>query len=92
VALLPEGDDYVARIVLFIAARDTEGKKSDLVRQTHEVRVPAAGYDEARDKMFGLDAQLLMEPGRYKISMALLDPVTRQASYRTISAAVHPDK
>lgn len=92
IALLPEGDDFVARIVLFIAARDTDGKRSDLVRQTHEIRVPAASYEEARGKDYGIDTQLLMESGRYKISIALLDPLTRQVSYRTISAAVHPKK
>ena len=92
VALLPEGDDFVARIVLFIAARDTDGKRSDLVRQMHEIRVPAAGYEAAQSKDFGIDTQLLMESGRYKISIALLDPLTRQVSYRTISTAVHPGK
>jgi VWFA-related protein len=92
VAMLPEGDDFVARIVLFIAARDSDGKRSDLVRQMHEIRVPAAQYEDARNKNFGIDTQLLMESGRYKISIALLDPLTRQVSYRTISTAVHPDK
>ena len=90
VALLPEGDDFVARIMLFIAARDTDGKRSDLVRQMHEIRVPAASYEEAQGKDFGIDTQLLMESGRYKIAIALLDPLTRQVSYRTISTAVHP--
>jgi len=92
VALLPEGDDFVARIMLFIAARDTDGKRSDLVRQMHEIRVPAASYEEAQGKDYGIDTQLLMESGRYKIAIALLDPLTRQVSYRTISTAVHPKK
>ena len=92
VALLPEGEDLVARIVLFVAARDADGKKSDLVRQEHEIRVPANLYQDAQKKNFGIDTQLLMESGSYKIAIALLDPLTRQVSYRTISAAVHPDK
>jgi VWFA-related protein len=92
IALLPEGDDLVARIVLFIAARDTDGKKSDLVRQEHEVRVPTSLYEDAQGKDYGIDTQLLMESGRYKIAIALLDPLTRQVSYRTISTAVHPKK
>jgi VWFA-related protein len=92
VALLPEGDDYVARLVFFIAARDTDGKQSDLVRQDYEVRIPAAQYEDARTKRWGLDTQLLMESGRYKISVALLDPLTRQDSYETISTSVNPKK
>jgi VWFA-related protein len=92
VALLPEGKDLVARIVFFVAARDDDGKKSDLVRQTHEIRVPADRYEEVRHTRYGIDTTLLMESGRYKISMALLDPLTRQVSYRTIRTAVHPKK
>ena len=92
VALLPEGEDFVARVVIFVAARDTNGKQSDLVRQMHEVRVPADNYEEAKNQRWGIDTQLLMEPGRYRISVALLDPLTRQDSYETVSAAVHPKK
>jgi VWFA-related protein len=92
IALFPEGDDLVARVVLFIAARDTDGKRSDLVRQEHEIRVPAAEYEVAQTKVFRIDTQLLMESGRYKIAIALLDPLTRQVSYRTIATAVHPKK
>jgi hypothetical protein len=33
-----------------------------------------------------------MESGRYTISMALLDPLTRQVSYRTVTTSVHPKK
>jgi hypothetical protein len=90
VALLPEGEDYVARIVLFVAARDTDGKQSDLVRQEHEIRVPAADYEDAQRQRWGIDTNLLVESGRYKISVALLDPLTRQDSYQTIAAVVNP--
>jgi hypothetical protein len=33
-----------------------------------------------------------MEAGRYTITMAILDPLTRQDSYRTVTASVHPKK
>ena len=87
-ALLPKGDDYVGRVVLFVAARDDDGKQSDLQRQEHDITVPAAQYEEAQRKRFGIDVNLLMEPGAYKISVGLMDQVTRQASYQRISAFV----
>jgi hypothetical protein len=90
--MLPEGDDFVARVVLFVAARDTDGKRSDLVRQEHEIRIPADLYKDAVSKLYTIDTQLLMEQGRYKISVALLDPLTRQDSYRTVATSVHPKK
>jgi hypothetical protein len=91
VALLPEGDDYVGRVLLFVAARDADGKQSDMVRQEYEIRVPAADYEEAQRRRWGFDTSLLMESGRYRISVALLDPITRQDSYTTVTASVNPD-
>jgi len=92
VALLPEGDDYVGRVVMFIAVRGVDGKQSDLVRQEHEIRVPSADYEQAQRQNWAIDTQLLLESGRYKIAVALLDPLTRQDSYQTTAAAVHPKK
>jgi VWFA-related protein len=92
VALLPEGEDFVARVVMFIAVRDTLGKQSDLVRQEHEVRIPAAEYEHAQRQRYTVHSQLLMESGRYKVSVAMLDPLTRQDSYHTVATAVHPKK
>jgi hypothetical protein len=88
VALIPEGDDYVGRVVLFAAARDTEGKQSDIVRQEHEIRIPAGQYDEARTQRFTVGTNLLMESGSYSLSVGLMDQVTRAASYRTERAVV----
>ena len=79
-------------MVLFVAARDSHGKQSDLVRQEHEIRIPADRYEDAVSELYTVDTQLLMEPGRYKISVALLDPLTRQDSYRTVAVAVHPKR
>jgi VWFA-related protein len=92
VALLPEGDSYAGRVVLFVAARDTEGKQSDLVRQEYEIRVPTADYEKAQRNRWGIDTSLLMESGRYKISVAMLDPLTHQASFKTTATAVNPTK
>jgi VWFA-related protein len=92
VALLPEGEEYVGRVVIFIAVRGADGKQSDLVRQEHEVRIPAASYDEAQRRRFIIDTQLLMESGRYRLAVALLDPLTNQDSYQTTATSVHPKK
>ena len=77
---------------MFVAVRGTDGKQSDMVRQDHEIRVPAAEYDQAQRQRWAIDTQLLMESGRYKIAVAILDPLTRQDSYQTIAVAVHPKK
>ena len=88
VALMPEGDDYVGRLVMFVAARDKEGRQSDVVRQVHEVRVPAADYDRARSSRYTITASLLMQEGSHSVAVGMLDEITRQASYQTLSASV----
>jgi VWFA-related protein len=88
VALLPEGEDYVGRVTLFLAVRDTKGKQSDVIRQEHEIRIPSAAYDDARTKLFTIHTDLLMEKGSYKVAVALLDRLTRQASYQTLTTSV----
>jgi hypothetical protein len=91
VALLPVGNDFVGRVVMFVAVRDDDGKRSDLVRQEHEVRVPAEDYERAQRQRWSIDSQLLMESGRYRLAIGMLDPITRQDSYVTLRTAVNPD-
>lgn len=93
-ALLPEGEDYVGRAVLFVAARDTDGAQSDLVKQNHEVRIPATEYEKLEHEKWIISANLLMENGSYIVSVGLMDQVTRQASFdqvRTLIGGVKTD-
>jgi len=89
-AMLPEGDEYVGRVVLFVAARDSKGKQSDLQRQEHEIRIPASDWDRARKERFGIDLSLLMESGTYNVAVGLMDVVTREASYTKSVVRVNP--
>jgi VWFA-related protein len=88
IALFPMGEDYVGRVTFFLAARDNDGKQSDLVRQEHEVRVAADSYEEALRRRFAITASLLMEAGSYRISTGLLDQFTRQTGYQVSSVHV----
>jgi VWFA-related protein len=88
VALLPEGDAFVGRVTMFVAVRDTKGKQSDVVRQEHEVRIPADQYEVARGKNFTIVTKLLMDTGSFRVAVALFDQITRQASYQTLSTSI----
>jgi len=88
VALLPDGEDYVGHVTYFIAARDDEGKQSDVVRLQREVRVPAADYEVAQSRRLAIMVDLLMNPGRQSVVVRLLDNLTRQSSYLTTSVRV----
>jgi hypothetical protein len=88
VAMVPEGDDYVSRLVLFVAARDSGGGQSEVVQQNHEVRVPANAVERAQEHRFKIDVSLLMKEGSHTVSVGLLDQVTHQSSYQTIQTRV----
>jgi VWFA-related protein len=88
VALLPQGEDLVGNLTLFIAARATDGKHSDTVRQEHEIRVPVDAYEDAQGGRYGFYIRMLMEAGSYRVSVGVMDQLTRQASYRTFATSV----
>ena len=75
VALLPAGDDYVGNVTLFLAARNTKGDRSDVVRQNHEIRIKAADYDAAQLKRHTITANLLMEKGSHNVAVGILDQI-----------------
>ncbi len=91
VALIPEGDDYVGRVVLFVAARDRQGKQSDLQRRQHEIRMPAGDYETRQDERYVIDLDMLMEAGSYRVATGLMDQVTRQSSYEVTTTVVGGD-
>jgi VWFA-related protein len=88
IALVPEGEEYVGRVVVFVAVRDEEGRQSDLQRREHEIRVAADDINRARTERYVIELPLLMRSGSHRIVVGIMDRVTRQASYATIHRAV----
>lgn len=86
--LLPEGEDFVAHAVLMVAARDSAGGQSDLVRQVHEVRIPSKNMESLGDQRWTIHVNLLMEAGKYKVSVGLMDQTSSAASYTQSSTFI----
>jgi VWFA-related protein len=91
IALIPDGENLVGYVMVYYAARDTEGKQSDLQRLEHSIRVAAAKYATARTQHYTITANLLLEPGTYRISVGVRDELTNQAGYALARKAVHPE-
>jgi len=91
VALIPEENNLVGYVMVYYAARDDEGKQSDLQRTEHPIRMSASEYESARKGYFTVTASLLLEPGRYRISVGVRDELTNQAGYAVAHRAVHPE-
>lgn len=92
VALIPDGDNLVGYVMVYYAARDNEGKQSDLQRTEHQISVPNADYDTAKHQHWTVTASLLLEPGTYRVSVGVRDELTNQAGYASIRRAVHPEE
>jgi VWFA-related protein len=88
VALLPEGDEYVGRVELFISNRNLKGRQSDVQRRKFEIRMPPEDYETRRKQAYVAELQLLMEEGSHKVVVGLLDPITRQSSYASLTRTV----
>jgi len=86
--LLPEGDDSVGHAILFVAARDSGGGQSDLIRQSHEIRLPTAELEKIGNQRWTIHASLLMEAGNYSISVGLMDEISSAASYEQVKAFI----
>lgn len=92
VAFVPDGDQLAGYVSVYYAARDNEGKQSDLQRTDQAIRIPAAEYEAAKAKYYVIGASLLLEPGTYRISVGLRDQLTNQAGYAVTRRPVHPEK
>ena len=88
IAMLPEAGEYVGRVVLFLANRDTKGKQSDIQRRQFEIRMPPADYETRRGERYVAALDLLLEAGEQMVVVGVLDPVTRQASFVRIRKTV----
>jgi VWFA-related protein len=88
IALLPLGDELVGRVVVYVGARDDEGRNAEVQRQEHEIKLPRAEYLAAGRERFGVDFRLILEEGRQRVSVGVMDPITRQASYERLVVSV----
>jgi len=91
IALVPEGEDYVGRVVVFVAVRDEKGRQSDLQRRDHEIRIPQGNFEAHHNDRSVFELPLLMRPGSVRIVIGVMDRLTRQTSYSTIHRTVSSD-
>jgi len=81
--LLPRGDEFVGSFTLYVVVSDKNGDMSDVQKQTHQVHVPAKSVDELKGKHYTYSVDLVMNPGRGKISVGIADDLTTGTGFRT---------
>ena len=88
IALVPEGEELVGRVVVFVAVRDEKGRQSDMQRREHEIRIPLDDLEAHHSDRYVIELPLLMRPGSVRIVVGVMDRLTRQTSYSTIHRTV----
>lgn len=91
IALIPDRDELVGYVVVYYAARDDEGKQSDLQQVEHQIRMTPEEYESRRREPTTFTASLLLEPGIYRISVGVRDQLTNQAGYARMRQSVYPE-
>ncbi len=87
VALLPQGESLVGEVVVFVSLRDDRGRQADIHRREQAIHLPRSEYERLAKLELSVDVQLLVESGRYRVAVGLLDSLTRQASYQVLTVS-----
>jgi VWFA-related protein len=70
------GEEEVARVTLFFAVLDTDGRQSDLTNVPQEIVVPSAEVEKAKGRYWSYSTKLLMLPGSQRLSLGVRDDIS----------------
>ena len=79
--LLPAGDKYEGAFFIYVLARDSDQKQSDMSIQRQAVSVPAKDLTKAQGKDWYYDFTMTVGPGSQRIAFAVRDGNTGTTSY-----------
>jgi VWFA-related protein len=79
--LIPAGDKYEGAFFVYVVARDSAEKQSDLAIQRQAVSVPAKDLTRAQSKDWYYDFTMTVGSGSQRLAFAVRDSNTGQTSY-----------
>jgi hypothetical protein len=80
--LLQQGEIMAGGFAVYVVAADLEGDMSDVNQQSHAIRIPATDITKAPGKHYTWSVELLMKKGRNKISVGLIDEISRLTGFQ----------
>lgn len=87
-ALVPQGDKYVANANIYMAALDASGRISDVQKTRLPISLAAATVEKERDKAAVYTFRLLMRAGEQRVAVGLRDEIASNNSFVTRSVVV----
>ncbi len=79
--LLPQGPNHRGTFTVWIVAADTRGDMSDVQSQNHVFTVDSQDLPELQNKHYTYSFELVLRRGRNKISVGVIDDVSRMRGF-----------
>ncbi len=73
VILVPRGEQYVARLRLYVAAMDNEGGMSEVQEIRVPIDIPSAEVERAKQQQYAYTMELIMRAGNQRVAVGLRD-------------------
>lgn len=80
-SLLPQGEIHAGSFTVYVAAADKLGDMSDVSSTQVPLRFPSEDLKNAAGKHYTWSVELLMEKGRNRISVGVIDDVSNMTGY-----------
>ena len=82
ITLFPQGEVYVGGFSIYVVVANKDGDMSDVTTQAHQIRVPAAEIGGTAGKFYTYSVELAMEKGLNKISIGVVDEVSKLTGFQ----------
>lgn len=82
--LVPQGDEHLGRVTVWVAASDEKGRTSDAQGRRIPVRIPEAQLKEARQQDVGYTVDVKINEGPQKLAIVVRDELAMTSSTVTL--------
>jgi VWFA-related protein len=83
-----QGDEYIGKIKVYIALKDTQDNFSPCHELTEDIRIPARDYEVALRRSYPYVAEMYVDPGYYTISLAVKDVTGSVVNYLQLERTI----
>ena len=82
--LVPQGDEHLGRVTVWVAASDEQGRTSDAQGRRIPVRIPESELDLARQQDVGYTVDVMVGKGPQKVAIVVRDELAMTSSTITL--------